>query len=753
MVMPLGQYFRQQREAFSPYVESGFLKLSFITNAILSFTPVKHCYMGYRQFFHATELQKISVPNTKEILRASLTSNVLNYLLPVIVYRSAVNAIRENYTEGTNADYAVMLLDYAILGTIVSRLYFRRLADNIFYSVALPRAISKDVKEHVAEIASEFAARGILDIYARYLDQATVKSHVNKILQRRLKNVFMEYLFKVDRKALKSLEFITAVRSVILGLPKNLFLEIHYERLLQNDLAFHVANTLVSAYANFFSENHHTQLKNDIDELNKNLQKISFQSLEDSSAEMFVKNLEKGFARLTEFLPINHLPDCGCNLKKILHAGVSSPVYYSANHFIATLPEQFAKYQWITPATLFYANLFMIPASILIYGQSFNEYKVATENHCTRHRYIEFARHKAHSFGVGLAFFSTWKLLAKMLFTVTGVDNYFVQDALLNLMMQFGAVSMLAFNDALPGKQLRPWDVFKPTRKLTRGLIAWFRLAYKDEPLPEDEDVSALSQLFSVLGSQEFRVAVNMIFSGSEYFPRSNLLSSHIMDANKQLCADPRQVFFEMQSFKLFLKHYKADIEGIIPWLNSFHYYSSWVPTDLLAMLPVPGFMALLVDVLELMKNESLTDIIKSRKLDEFLLFYRKELEPDESTVTLFHHDEVEEMLHDNFSPPQLRVGLLTRETSRLDLNLQNSHFDGHEQALPSETPAAIDDGDAEFYQVGVLDVLKPRPNSSVLLRKSAKALKETSMWGKKRILEMGATHLEPLVAQFRPSQ
>ncbi len=188
--MPLSQFFRQQKETFSPYIESGLLKLSSITHAILSFTPVKHCYMGYRQFFHATDLQKIPLPNTKEILHASLTSNVLIYLLPILFYRSAVNVIREDYTAGMTADYAIMILDYAVLSTIVSRLYLRRLADNIFYSAALPRAIAQDVKEHAAGIASEFSARAILDIYAQYLDQKTVESEVRKILQQRFKSVF-----------------------------------------------------------------------------------------------------------------------------------------------------------------------------------------------------------------------------------------------------------------------------------------------------------------------------------------------------------------------------------------------------------------------------------------------------------------------------------------------------------------------------------------------------------------------------------
>jgi hypothetical protein len=344
---------------------------------------------------------------------------------------------------------------------------------------------------------------------------------------------------------------------------------------------------------------------------------------------------------LKSFLPIKHQPPCGCDLKKIIHAGVSSPVYYTANHFYTTIPQILNNRQMLSDDNYFYASWAATLIAILIYGQGFNEYKVSPEDNCTRHRYGVFARNYFHSFGVGLGYYLCLQAAVQATYLTTGVKNYFVQDAFANLLMQFGVVSMLAYNDPLPGN-INIWDIFSPLREVTSGIVTFLQRRLIPNMENKKSRDSVIARVYAALSSRTFRYGVELILSGGNYYPRLELLTWGAWRENKNITQDPRRVIFDNQAFKQFYDLFKDAIEIAIQKIKIAHYCSTWLAQPLLTAMRTPGgVMALIVDVLQIMKDECLDDIMKSNKLDELLLFYRQELKKNEVMVTI--HPQKEE--------------------------------------------------------------------------------------------------------------
>jgi hypothetical protein len=388
----------------------------------------------------------------------------------------------------------------------------------------------------------------------------------------------------------------------------------------------------------------------------------------------------------------------------------------------------------ISDSNFWYINGLMALVAILIYGQGLNEYKVSPEDNCTRHRYEVFARNYFHSFGVGLGFYLSLQVAVQSVYYTTGIKNYYVQDALANLIMQFGIVSMLAYNDPLPG-HLDIWDFFSPFREFTAGVVAFLQRRLTPNLDVKNSRDSLLASVFSQLSSRKFRYILDLILSGGNYFPRRELLSWGAWREDRMITQDPRRIIFDNKAFKQFYGMFKSDVEVAIQKIKIAHYCSTWVAQPMLTAIHiVGGVIALIVDVLQIMKDECLDDIMKSNKLDELLLFYRDELKKDEVNVAIYSQHGEEKSAEVS---PDVPVVLPTRLDSPRTLCLKiNPHYldvpDEQERVI-LHSPAASaevkddfikDEGDSDPEEDGIVVAVPVRRSSLV----------DNGLWGLRKL-------------------
>jgi hypothetical protein len=627
--MPVSQFLKETKKTIFPYVQMGYATLS-------RFSPLQQLLLGYQQFFNAVNLW--DAPVTKKILLLSAYTNLIDYLLPFILYRRAIDAVKE-YSPSENTDYMIDQADALIMSTIMLRLYMRRVWDNTFYTAALPRAIAADNQAHtqlVMTAAAEFVSEAVCVTHAFFLRPDVARTILHADLKRDFLKLFSALLVgkNPDSETLKQ-QLAPAIKKILNGLRHTHQRQTFFGILNDYDLDQYMATAIANGFVSLYSAKHQQEYEASLAEIKKFFESAyQFRGNHNVVAD-FKATLDKGFAAQKSFLPIKYQPPCGCNLKKVIHAGVSSPVYYATNHFINSLPEKFYKHQMISEDNYFYLSWASTLVGILIYGQGLNEYKVSPEDNCTRHRYEVFARNYFHSLGVGLGLHLGTQAAVHSIYYATGIKSYYVQDAFFNVLMQFGVVSMLAFNDPLTGN-LRIWDLFAIPREMTSSVVAFLQRRFTPNMEKKESRDSVIAYVYQILSSRKCRYFVDLILSGGDYFPRRELLTWGAWRKEKSLTQDPRRVIFDNKAFKQFYDMFKSDIEVAIQKIKIAHYCSTWMSQPLLTAMRAPGgLMALIVDVLQIMKDECLDDIMKSNKLDELLLFYRQELMKDEVIVTI----------------------------------------------------------------------------------------------------------------------
>ncbi len=629
MPVPVSQFLTNTKNSISPYAQTGY-------DTIANFPPFQHLLLGFKQFFNALNLW--DAPVTKKILLLSAYTNVIDYLLPFILYRRAIDSLKE-YSSSETMDYVLDQADALIMFTIMLRLYSRRVWDNTFYTASLPRALAADNQKYLTQViaaAADFTAAAVCVTHAIFLRPNVTPEQLRADVNRAFTLVLSESLVgKYPDTATLAQQLAPALKKVLTGL-RHTHQRHQFARLLAHyDLDQHTAAAIAHGFVNLYSAKHRQDYESALTEIKKFFESAFNLHGDHNVASDFKKLLDKGFAAQHSLLPLKHQPSCGCNLKKVLHAGVSSPVYYAANHFINSLPEKLHAHQMLSENNYFYLSWASTLVGILIYGQGLNEYKVSPEDNCTRHRYEVFARNYLHSFGVGLGLQLSTQAAVQSIYYATGVKSYYVQDAMFNLLMQFGVVSMLAFNDPLPGN-LKIWDLFTIPRELTSGFVNLLQRRFSPNMEKKESRDSMIDYVYQMLSSSQFRYVVNLILSGGDYFPKRELLTWGAWREEKNLTHDPRRIIFDNQAFKQFYDMFKSDIEVAVQKIKIAHYCSTWMSQPLLTAMRIPGgFMALIVDVLQIMKDECLDEIIKSNKLDELLLFYRQELLKDEVIVTI----------------------------------------------------------------------------------------------------------------------
>lgn len=418
-----------------------------------------------------------------------------------------------------------------------------------------------------------------------------------------------------------------------------------------NEKLSKIAHPVASIIANEFSSAFSSSFIQFLARNRAELRTVFEKSFEPTVAEQYTKEFFQQVMRarseVQPFLPINYIEPCDCNQEKKVHAALSSPIYYFVNVLITSLPQELMKYNgFISPRTYFLWNNAAFLVMFVIYGQSLNEYKIAREKPCTKHRYLTFMRNKAHSFGIGEAYYFLRYAIVSVLGVGANLDNlltggndyalerdtfaawfrlYLLNDAVANMIMQFGSASMLAFNEPLPGKKTKnkPRDLFLLPRLLTRRLrtgVEWL-VQRTDDPL---------NKFKRILNSPMIDWTVDLLLSDSNFFPRLELISPWSQKENKfvfpwdkkDVIRKPEFVLSKIPSVKLALELYQEDIQAGMKEINKyrirsnswfFSYALPWLELPLMA-LPIPALrlaLSFVVRPLIIMKDEEITALVE----------------------------------------------------------------------------------------------------------------------------------------------
>lgn len=145
------QAYKGVRSAFSlaDYLAT---PLKYLVNGIYHTEPVKHARQGVGQVGLLPEFFSFA-KQTKQIISESSVNNAW-YLVDAIAAERLVKNVWPQY-ETYYSDYSGKLLDLAIFMAYTARLFIRKFVDNNSYTVSIPRAVSNDVINHIADGYSE----------------------------------------------------------------------------------------------------------------------------------------------------------------------------------------------------------------------------------------------------------------------------------------------------------------------------------------------------------------------------------------------------------------------------------------------------------------------------------------------------------------------------------------------------------------------------------------------------------------------
>jgi hypothetical protein len=622
--------------------------------------PTQHLLQGFRQFFAGpfwseaeqkkhglmqsslTAINKTlnywrDAQNIREVLSKSLYKNVVEYILPIMLYRYTVKLIAENCVP-EEYENALMIADATLMLTLFSRLFVRRLVDNTLFSTMLPRAVSNDVAKHRPKVISEELSAHLAHMFQlifapRDPDSAT---GLQEVLKKKLLDGYQIFFAPGNISEATFIKIKKPLQEIL-----NKSICEYYNISETSNSAFEIsrisANMIADEFANAFSSSYTQRLGQNVDDFKKELKKvISDQKKVAEYSFEFFHGITRTRKETEPFLPIKHLAVCKCEREKKIHAALSSSIYYAGNLFFTTAPQLALYKAGIIPSLVYEIwDWVALGVRVLIYGQSFNEYKMALDEPCTRHRYEVFMRNKMHSLGTGGAYKLMAYLITSALLKAANFDDnmlsqglaeslrkYFISDAIANIVMQFGVVSILSFNEKLPGRKENPTDIFERTREMTRLAHEFIERAHEGiEKFFELEHKNPLQKVKSVLRSPKFNWAVDFFLSGSNFLPRPELFTF-----NGQHVIPAKDVFIKWPTATALLDLYRSDVEGGMARVEGIQKISNyWFIGPLLNLpLPLPRVvMSFVVKPLQMMQDKEVEDGIEGFFKSLFNYYYQ----------------------------------------------------------------------------------------------------------------------------------
>lgn len=129
---------------------------------------------------------------------------------------------------------------------------------------------------------------------------------------------------------------------------------------------------------------------------------------------------------------------CEHGVDKRFIANLASNGYYLGNIFGVKVVEKMVPF----------GEYLSVPLRAHITGLGLLEYKYAQK--CTEHRYEMLSKNNTYAFGVGAAMVGGWIAAKYLLKYFTGIESYFIDDALYNMIYQYFAVSVSLHDKPIP---------------------------------------------------------------------------------------------------------------------------------------------------------------------------------------------------------------------------------------------------------------------------------------------------------------
>jgi len=496
-------------------------------------TAVTHLFKGSKQLFRAPGFLR-TADQTRALVWRSVKTNVVDYIIPAILFSYINPALREMDVYNATSDY----LEYATLGIVyfyMVRLLARRKETNIEYLIANPRVIKNDVEIILSSSLAEGLATELTAVFNNQFRTTQSPGFIHACLFLALHKYFEQFF----KKSSFSAESFRELQGELGTLFKTILKE-HYSN-ESTDFSDKLAQEFIAILAvDLQTDTLATQPK----------EKELVLTLEE--AELFDTDIRKRLLRTREkvksFLPIVYYPPCKCKdniviygteynspdyYRKVNVANLSSIPYFLLNLIFTYLPEILEilgkipteTYPWILlfsmimsyelhlsnvvsekslrglqamsfltlglafattfiPPEVFYAMQWIgFLARSLLSGLVYNETVVtARSSHCTRDRTDEINRHKIYAFGIGLTLTTISESLAQGLLFSTGVRNFCTNNAIdemLNLIMM---ISTLAYNERLPGTGKNTWNLFFLPQALMREILEKMNKLLQQKP-------------------------------------------------------------------------------------------------------------------------------------------------------------------------------------------------------------------------------------------------------------------------------
>lgn len=508
------------------YVDRVVSPLKPIARAIYESWPVKSARTGLGRIFRVPAfLQRKHTEQTQLVIYESFLTNIVKYLAPVVMYRRFVNTWMEKSPD--MFDPIFFVADCVFTVAVFGRLFLRRLVDNGVNSINLPKAISKDQADYLAETISDGLAVSLSNDFSAIFSNTDASARFNQLLKNGLHVVFKNFF----------LETITtdAVGKLQVELEKefshifSIIMQEFNQDKVTPEMAENLAKTLAKGVAEEFAKGiFSTDRAYSESELTQDITKILSKKMVVRSSEKYAKNLMRKISdtRLSEdvqlYLPDKSLTACNCKTQKKMQGPIASSLYYTGLTWLTMTPDALELFGWLVgldikiPRAVY---VFTFALRSYLYGQSFNEARFTAAGMCTRHRYHVGAANKIRLTFEAMAYSANIEASAFVVKMLTGVDTIFTRDALANFLLPLHLIPAYALNEPLYQAKKNPFDVFLPGRAITRwtasGIKAWFLPDLNDKK----ERERCLNNIRNMLRSDKFSYAVVFLLGPSDFLP------------------------------------------------------------------------------------------------------------------------------------------------------------------------------------------------------------------------------------------
>ncbi len=619
-------------------------------------TAAKHFYQGSKQIFRAPVFL-LQAEHTRDLFWRSAKTNILQYLVPAILYARFVPALRKTEFYELSPDFMeyVLLIPYAIVIASMCRMAQRRKETNLVYLAAYPRVIKKDIEILLPHLAAKEFAHALTEILQkRYsIKQTETLETLHNNLFLFLYDFFIEFFKKTD---------ITAESFDELQKPLTDFL---HQQIIQYYFLDNFSNALAEEIVTLFA--------------------ASFRGLpagmprNDSGVEDSVRErLSRAKETILPFLPIIYYPPCSCKeinvikgtnynsieyYRRVNLAELSSIPYSLFNLLFTYLGEilefggKISQNEFISllllvmfiPSALNFVNIIsqrvqskielvslfalgllytghFIPATfilgmewmgyfarMLLAGQLQHEILVTKKAHCTRHRTEEISRHKWRAFGIGVSQTILAEILAGTVLWGVNVRNICTDAAFFELITQASTIVSHAHNERLPGTGKNTWNLFYLPQQLMR--IVLNRL---NDKLQKPKSPEEIVMLFAKWGHLLSHYAWATLGPGA-IFP------SFLSRASKK---QVRTFILQHDTLCYFLRLFRQDIEFYLSYVGSAQTLTNWVLKP--ASSVGPNFLVPFIVILSKVLNDQ--DLLKLLREIQSKLIIMK-VEEDKKTT------------------------------------------------------------------------------------------------------------------------